>query len=191
VENKIKEIADRIRGLRELLEISVEEMAEITGVSISEYNALESGNMDFSFTFVYKCAQKFGVDIVEILKGTSPTLSFYSIVRKGEGLPITRREGFAYQHLAPFFKGKSAEPFLVKATYSEKEQNEDIKLSYHEGQEIDIILKGSLKIRLEEHIEVLNEGDAVYYDSGHGHGMIATNGEDCEFLAIVLKKKES
>lgn len=43
--------------------------------------------------------------------------------------------------------------------------------------------------RYEDHLEVLHEGDAVYYDSGRGHGMIAGDDADCEFLAIILGKK--
>lgn len=189
MEDRILEIAQRIRGLRELLEITPEEMAGVVGLSVKEYLAHESGEVDFSFTFIYKCAQRFNVDMVEILKGTSPTLSFYSIVRRGEGLPITRRAGFQYRHLAPFFRGKAVEPFFVTARYSKEEQGKEIALSYHEGQEIDFVLKGSLKIRLENHVEILNAGDAIYYDSGHGHGMIATGGEDCEFLAIIIPKE--
>ena len=51
------------------------------------------------------------------------------------------------------------------------------------------ILKGTLIFRYEDHLEVLHEGDAVYYDSGRGHGMIAGDDADCEFLAIILGKK--
>jgi len=43
---------------------------------------------------------------------------------------------------------------------------------------------------MEGHTEYLHEGDAIYYDSGHGHGMIATGGEECVFLAIVMKDEE-
>ena len=43
---------------------------------------------------------------------------------------------------------------------------------------------------MEGHTEVLNEGDAIYYDSGHGHGMIATGGKECRFIAVVLKEEE-
>ncbi len=184
---KIAEIAERIRTLREIMEITVEEMAQITGMSVQEYQQLESGEYDFSFTFLFQCAERFGVDMIELLTGDQPKLSFYSIVRKGKGLPITRRKGFTYQHLAPTFKNKLAEPFMVTAPYREEEQDQPIHLSYHEGQEFDLVLKGRLKIVFENHVEYLNEGDAVYYDSGHGHGMIATNGEDCVFLAVVLK----
>ena len=86
-------------------------------------------------------------NITDILKSTSPRLSTYSVTRRGGGLPIVRRRGFSYKHLAPLFKNKIAEPFYVVAKYSEAEQNEPIKLSTHEGQEFDIILRGSLKIQ--------------------------------------------
>ena len=187
---KILEIAERIRALRDILEIPAQDMAKATGVSVKRYEELERGERDFSFTFLYQCANCFGVDIAEILTGDMPKLSFYTIVRAGKGLPISRRSGFQYQHMAHLFKHRVAEPFVVTAPYSEEEQAKPIDLSRHEGQEFDFILKGSLKVALEGHEEILHEGDALYYDSGHGHGMIATGGEDCVFLALVLKPEE-
>lgn len=188
MEYEISQVAQRVRGLREILEISKEEMAKITDISVKEYEACEDGEADFSFTFLYKCAKRFGVDITELITGDVPKLSFYSIVRKGEGLPIDRRAGFKYRNVAYLFKQKIAEPFIVTAVYREEEQQEPIHLSTHNGQEFDYILKGKLKVQLEDHIEVLNEGDSLYYDSGHKHGMIATGGEDCVFLAVVMDK---
>ena len=190
METKILEIAQRIRGLREILDITQEEMAAKTDVSLELYREYESGEKDFGFTFLYMCAQEFGVDIVELLTGEKPRLSFYTVVRNGKGLPMKRRQGFTYQHLASRIKDKLAEPFLVTAPYSEAEQSRPIELSRHKGQEFDYIVKGSLKVQLEDHVEVLGEGDAVFYDSGHGHGMIATGGEDCTFLAFVMKDPE-
>ena len=186
----ISEIAQRIRTLREICEYSVQEMAETVGCTQEEYELAESGKTDFSFTFIFKCAEKFGVDMVELLTGDNPHLSFYSIVRGGEGLPMKRRSGFNYSHLGYRFKDKLCEPFLVTAPFSQDEQDKPIALSNHEGQEFDYIIKGSLKIRLEDHTEILNTGDSVLYDSSHGHGMIATNGAECVFLAIILKKPE-
>ena len=187
MEARIAEIAARIKELREILEITVEQMAQQTDVSVAEYQAMEAGEQDFSFTFLYKCAKIFGVELVELLTGEMPKLSFYSVVKKGTGLPIKRRAGFTYQHLAYLFKGKEAEPFLVTAPYHAEEQDAPIHLSTHKGQEFDFILKGQLKVAMEEQTMVLEEGDAIYYDSGHGHGMIATGGEECVFLAVVLK----
>lgn len=192
METRIVETAQRIKGLRELLEISPADMARAAGLSEEAYLQHENGECDFSFTFLYNCADKLGVDIVELLTGENPHLSHYSIMRKGRGLDIKRRRGFKYQHLCYRFKNKFAEAFLVNAPYIEDEQEKPISLSLHEGQEFDYILKGSLKVAMEDHIEILGEGDCIYYDSGRGHGMIATGGQDCEFLAITIHppKKE-
>lgn len=190
METKIKEIAERIRGLREILEISQEEMAEKAGVTLEEYRTAELGETDYGFTFLYTCAKIFGVDIVELLTGEKPKLSFYTVVRGGKGLPINRRRGFTYQHLAYRIMDKLAEPFVVTAPYDADEQDKPIHLSSHKGQEFDYILKGSLKIQLDDHVEILEEGDSVYYDSGHNHGMIATGGSECVFLAFVMKPQD-
>lgn len=187
---QLQEIAERITALREIMEIPVEDMARAAGVSQEEYLACETGKTDFSFTFLYNCARRFGVDIVELLTGEKPRLSFYSVVRAGDGLNIKRRAGFTYNHMAYRFTGKVAEPFVVTAPYSEEEQDRPIHLSRHEGQEFDYILSGTLKVQMEDHTEYLHAGDAIYYDSGHGHGMIAAGGEPCVFLAVVLKAED-
>jgi acetyl-CoA synthetase len=186
MENMLKEVGGRIRTLREIMDITQEDMAKRTNVTLSDYQALEEGKMDFSFTFIYKCAQHFHVDVTDILKGSSPTLTSYSVTRNGGGLPITRRKGFSYNNLAPMFKNKQAEPFRVKAPYLEEEQHQPIKLSTHEGQEFDVIISGQLKVQIDEHIEILGPGDSIYYNSSTPHGMIAVGGETCEFIAVVF-----
>jgi mannose-6-phosphate isomerase-like protein (cupin superfamily) len=184
----IEQVAERIRGIRDILDLSAEEMAKVTNTTLEEYLDCENGRTDFSFTFLYLCAEKFNVDLMELVSGESPKLSFYSVIRKGKGINVERRSGLEYQHLAYTFKDKIAEPFLVRAPYSEAEQTEEIHLSYHNGQEMDYIISGSLKCQFEDKVEVLSEGDCVYYDSSRGHGMIATGGTDCLFLAIVMKR---
>ena len=187
MEPNIEEVAGRIRALREDMGLTMQEMADATGRSVSEYAAQESGEQDLSFTFLYKCAQRLGVDVIELLTGEDPHLSGYSLVRAAEGLSIKRRAGFEYLHKAPHFKNKLAEPFLVTAPYLEEEQTRPIHLSYHEGKEIDIVISGKMRLAYEGHVEELEAGDLLMYDSGRGHGMIATGGEPCVFLAVVMK----
>ena len=186
MEPKIAEVAGRIRALREDLELTMQEMADATGRTVAEYAAMESGESDLSFTFLYRCAERFGVDMIELLTGENPHLTGYSVVRAGDGLAIRRREGFEYRHLAPTFKGKKAEPFMVTAPYIAGTEDEPINLSQHVGQEIDHVISGHLRFAFEDHVEDLSAGDTVYYDSGRGHGMVAIGGEPCTFLAIVL-----
>ena len=190
MDTKIMEIAERIRGLREILEITIQEMAAATDLSTEEYTELENGTKDYTFSFLYKCSEKLCVDLSVLLTGENPKLGFYSVARRGEGLPIDRRAGFNYLHKAHLFKNRTAQPFVVTAPFDQTEQDKPIYLSSHDGQEFNYIIKGSLKVAMEGHIELLNEGDSIYYDATHGHGMIAAGGNDCEFLAIVIKNAD-
>lgn len=184
----IKEVAERLKGLRETLEVSIDEICKKTATSKEDYEKIENGEKDFSVSFIYKCAEVLGVDLIEILTGENPKLNKYSIVRKDKGLPIERRERFAYQHLAYLFKDKGIEPLMVVAPYEAEVQEKPIILSVHDGQEFDYVIEGSLKCVFGDKIEILSAGDAVYYDSTTPHGMIATDGNDCKFMAILIKK---
>ncbi len=186
MDEKIVAIADRLKGMREIVGLTEAEMAVVTGVSEAEYRTLESGAKDFSFTFLYKAAQRFGIDLTELLSGESPKLSGYALVRAGEGLPISRREGFRYLNLAYQFKNRMAEPFMVTAPYTADAETCGIALSAHAGQEMDHVISGQLRISINGHEEVLRAGDTVFYDSSKPHGMVAIGGEPCRFLALVL-----
>ena len=186
----LKEVAGRIKDLREAKGYTKEELAKLTGVSLEDYLLLEKGETDFSFTFIYKCAKACGVEVVDLLEGRSSTLTSFAITRKGEGLKILKQHGVEYNNLAPKFKEKLAEPFLVKFPYIAEEQNAPIKLNSHNGQEFDIITKGSLKVQVGSHVDVLNEGDSIFYNSLIPHGMIAVSEGGCEFHAIVLNPQD-
>ncbi len=186
----LKEVAGRIKDLREAKGYSQEELAKLTGVSLEDYIILEQGETDFSFTFIYKCAKACDVEVVDIIEGTSTTLTSFNITRKGEGMKIVKKKGYVYNNLAPKFKDKLAEPFLVRFPYLEEEQNVPIKLSSHNGQEFDVIVKGSLKVQVGKHVEILNEGDSIFYNSQIPHGMIAVSEGGCEFHAVVLNPQD-
>lgn len=184
MDNKLKEVAARIKALREIANLTEQEMAAKTEVSEETYRKIEDGNTDFGFTFIYKCANAFGVEIKDLLEGSSPTLSMYCVTKKGEGLPIARRTGFHYLNMAPSFKHKDAEPFWVKIPYTGEETT---SFSSHDGQEIDIVVKGRLKIQIRDKVEYLSEGDTIYYNSSAPHALSAMDGNDCEIYAIVMK----
>ena len=186
IELKILEMAARIRELREILGLSTSEMALKTGVSEEEYIACEKGFRDLNFAFLYRCALALRVDVTDIIEGASPRLAGYTVTRKGDGQKIEQAHGMTYFNLASSFKNRIAEPLLVVSEYNEEAQHADIELTTHEGQECDIIVKGALKVQVGDHIEILHEGDSIYYDSDKSHGMIAVGGESCIFYAIVL-----
>ena len=186
LEFKIIEMAQRIKTLREIVGYTTAYMAEKTGVSESEYISCEKGESDLNFAFLYRCALALNVDVTDIIEGASPRLAGYTVTRSGAGQEIQKAHGMTYYNLASAFKNRIAEPLYVVSNYDEKSQNADIELTSHEGQECDIVIKGALKVQVGDHIEVLHSGDSIYYDSSTPHGMIAVEGEDCEFYAFVL-----
>ena len=183
---QLTEIAARIKEMREILGYSVTEMAAATEVSSEQYVSFESGEADLPFSFIHKCALTFGIELTELLEGRSARLSSYTVTRKGEGLQTAKEEGITIQDLAPKFKSKIAEPYWVKYEYSQKQQSEPIHLTRHSGQEFDLVISGSLMVQVGTNKEVLHAGDSIYYNSSTPHGMIAVDGEDCVFCAVVL-----
>ena len=183
---KLHEVAERIRELRVITGLTPAEMASLTDVSLDEYLLCESGQGDLTFAFIYRCALALGVDVTDIIEGKSPTLRSYTVTRSGGGQRIQQAHGMVYYGLASSFRGRISEPLFVRAYWSEEAQKGDIELTTHTGQECDIVISGSLKVRVGSHQEVLHAGDSIYYDSSTPHGMIAVGGGDCLFYAIVL-----
>ncbi len=183
---KLVEVAKRIREMREISGFSVEEMAEKTEVSVSEYKAYENGTEDFPFTFIHKCALAFGLGITDILEGESARLKSYTVTRRGGGRQTAEEEGISIVNVAPMFKNKIAEPYFCKYDYNESLQNKPIHLTKHAGQEFDFVLSGKMKIQIGNNFEELAAGDSIYYNSSTPHGMIAIGGEDVKFIAIIL-----
>lgn len=181
---QLKEIAIRLKSLRLIMDVTEEELADVCGVSLEEYQAYERGEKDFSFSFIYNAANRLGVDVVDLMSGDSPKLSSMCVVRKGKGFKINRRSAYDYQHLAYTFRNKKVEPFVV--TVEPKPEEDKPTLHAHDGQELNFIIEGSMEFYMGSTSTVLNAGDSVYFNSGVPHAMRALNGERVQFLAVVM-----
>ena len=184
--NQLERIALRIREMREIFGYTTAKMAELTDLSEEAYISYESGDVDLPFTFMHKCAQAFGIELTDILEGHSAKLTGYTVTRKGEGLTTASEYGITIQDMAPLFRQKLATPYWVTYKYSEELQKLPIETVTHAGQEFDLVVKGSMRIRIGEREEILREGDSIFFKSSTPHGMIAVDGEDCVFLAMIM-----
>ena len=187
MKDKINQIAARIKELRTVTGLTVEEMAARTGTTVEEYEQCEAGNRNLSVAFLYHCTLSFGVDLGDLLEGKSPKLRQYALTRRGGGQRIEEAHNMIGYNLASGFRNRIALPLYMELNYNGDEEN--IELVTHEGQECDIVISGHMKIRIGDKTEVLGPGDCIYFDSGTPHGMIAVNGEDCRFYAIVLRNQ--
>ncbi len=184
MDNQIAEIAERIKALRDIEEISVEEMARLTDKSVPEYIEYENGSRDFSFSFLFTVANRLGVDITELLTGENARLRKFAFVKAGHGLKMERRKAYRYQHLAAVFQDRRMEPFLVTV---EPKDVEAVNKHAHDGQEMNYVVDGSMTVLIGDSSLLMEEGDAIYFDASTPHAMRAENGKPCQFLAIISK----
>jgi len=181
---QIRQIADRVRGLRDIARLSIETCAQDLAIPVETYREYESGATDIPVSFLYQIAQKFQVELSSILTGEEPRLRIYSVTRAGRGVKVERRKDYNYQSLAFNFIDKRMEPFLI--TVEPKPEATPVPLNSHPGQEFEYLLEGTLKVVVGGHQVVLAPGDSIYFDSRHPHGVMAVGGAPAKFVAVIL-----
>jgi len=182
--DQIKEIAKRLYGLRDALDLSTAELAEACNVSEEEYIGYESGKSDIPIGVLQAVAKHCNAELTSLLFGEEPTVSGYFLTRAGLGTAMERTKTYKYQSLAAGFSHRVADPFIVTVDY--KAEDIPMHLNTHNGQEFNYVLEGCLLLSINGKELVLNEGDSIYFDSGKKHGMKALNGKPVKFLAIIL-----
>ncbi len=177
-----KDIAQRVRGLREDSGVSATDMARHVQVTPEQYAGYESAAEDIPASVLAEIAAKLHVDLGLLLTGVSPTMSVFSVTRNGRGPGVDRRKGYKYENLAASFKGAAFEPFVVSLPQTDR--NAPIPQNTHPGQEFNYMLEGSMRLKVQENEVELSVGDSVIYDATKPHGMKAIGG-DARFLAII------
>jgi len=178
---KVRDIAERIRGLRLLLGISEEEAAEKLGLSLVEYRKYESGEDDIPISILYQIADFYTVDLTDILTGVSPKLHDVCFIKKGEGLKVERYDQYDFQSLAYQYANRKAEPLLVTL-----DPLKNPELVSHRGQEFNYCLEGKMKVIIGNMEYILEPGDSLYFNSIIPHKMVALEEKEAKFLTVIL-----
>jgi len=182
--DQIMEIAGRIRELRGISELSIEELAPKVHVSPEQLEQYEGGTTDIPISFLLALCNLFHMELSELLTGGLPKLSQYTLTRSGKGRTVNRRKEYHYQSLGFNMAHKIAEPFLV--TTEPVPYGTPCASYEHEGQEFDYVLEGTIRLMIDGKELILEEGDSVYFDSGYPHGAQAIGDKPAKFLALVI-----
>ncbi|MCI5744285.1 MAG: XRE family transcriptional regulator [Bacteroides sp.] len=185
MDEQIKQIAERLKGLREALDLTVEEVAAACGIAEEHYRSLESGESDLSVSLLQKIATRYGVSLDVLMFGEEPKMSAYFLTRRGTGVSVERTKAYKYQSLASGFKNRKADPFIV--TVEPKPEGTPIYFNTHTGQEFNLVIEGRMLLNINGKELILNPGDSLYFDSSKPHGMLALDGKTVRFLAVVMQ----
>lgn len=180
--DQIRQIAERLRGLRESLDLTIPEMAEKTNRTLEDIQLYESGEVDIPMSFLFDIAQEFDMETSTLISGDEARMSNYFLTRYGQGISVERTKAYKYQALGSGFKQPKAQPFEVTVEPNDK----DIYLNTHTGEEFNYILEGRLLLQIGKRELILNPGDSIYFNSTVPHGMKALDNKPVKFLAIIL-----
>jgi quercetin dioxygenase-like cupin family protein len=184
MQDKIKQVADRIRELREIFGATIPELAKAFNVPEADYRQYESGTVDIPVGILYQLSQRFKVELTTLITGEEPRLHTYALTRRGQGVSVDRRTAYKYQSLAYNFIQKKAEPFLVMVEPGSPDTPEHF--NSHPGQEFHYVLEGTLHVQLDKHGLVLEPGDSLYFDSSVPHSLTALKNAPAKLLAVIV-----
>ena len=159
-----KDIGMRIRELRELSDITTEEIAKELDVDEETYISYENGIIDIPASFETR-------------------MTYFDVTRADKGFAVDRRKEYKYENLCKKFVHKKAEMFIVTV---DPKEDAIPSLNSHAGQEFNYILEGTVKIFIKDNEIILNEGDSIFFDATCEHAMIALNDEKAKFLAVIM-----
>ena len=177
------ELHDRLRELREINDLTIEEVALQLRVTKAQYCAYEDSGEDIPISVLYHLANVYGVDITEILTGKSPKLSNYCVVRKGQSTGVDRYPGYHFESLAHNFKRRIMEPLMVTVAPDEK----NLSLVTHPGQEFNYVIEGTVMVILDDEEITLEQGECIYFDPTLPHGQKALGGRAAKFLTVIAE----
>ncbi len=178
-----QEIGERIQGVRDIHNISVEEFSEKLGITQALLAQYEEGSVEIPVSILHDISASFDVSMTELLTGESEKLSVYSVVRKDKGVGIQRREAYDYQSLAYNFANRQFDPYLI--TVEPKEAGEPAQMTSHSGHEFLYVLEGAVCVNVAKYSTTLQAGDSIYYDSTYPHGMKALGDQAAKLLVTI------
>jgi transcriptional regulator with XRE-family HTH domain len=177
------EIAKRIAGIRDACGYSQEQMAKELNIDIETYREYERNGQNIPISAIFHIANKFKVDLSEILTGTSAKLDTYHVVKAGNGKEVDRYPGYNYKDLAFRYSKKIMQPLLVTLDPS----NEPAALVSHTGQEFNYVLKGKMAFSFDTQQLILDEGDCIYFNATHPHGQKCASDIPVVFLTVIAE----
>ena len=128
----IKAIGERIKGLRDAVDFTPDEMAQRLELETDTYLGYEEGANDISISLLKRIEKEFNVDLATLMFGTEPKMSSYFVTRKNQGLAVERVSAYKYQSLVSGFTNNMAEVFIV--TVEPKPMETDFFVNIHPGQ---------------------------------------------------------
>lgn len=182
----VDEIGKRIRMLREEKGISLDELSNMTGFDVELLSNIENNIVQPQLGTVIRLSKALDSAFGRLISGIGNRI--YSITRKHEQKVVSRstakkgkKQVYTYKSLAPEVKGRHMEALIVQL-----EENPDIEVSVHDGEEFIYVLDGIVVLNIGEDTFDLEPGDSAYYLSTTPH-LVASKKGKATILAVLYE----
>ena len=183
-------IGSKIRGLRESKNLSVEEIAERSGLTVEQINSIENDVNLPSLGPLIKIARALGVRLGTFMDDSDALGPIVTRAKDREADSsisfsngaVDARKHMEYHPLAQQKAGRHMEPFVIDIN---PEESPEFQLSAHEGEEFIYVMQGEVEIVYGKETYKLGEGDSIFYDSIVKHHVHGAPGKSAKILAVV------
>ena len=183
-------VGHKIKGIRETKNLSLEEIAESSGLSTEQIMSIESDENLPSLGPLIKIARALGVRLGTFLDDSDalgPVVCRAADRERDSSISFSNgatdaRKHMEYHPLAQQKAGRHMEPFIIDINPSDQQ---DYQLSAHEGEEFIYVMQGAVEIVYGKETYTLNEGDSIFYDSIVKHHVHGLPGKSAKILAVV------
>ncbi len=178
----LKQVAVRLKGLRDALDLTIDELASQCEISAELYTSYENGEIDIPVSFLHRISSTYGVELTALLFGEEPKMASHFVTRAGKGVKVERTKAYSYQDIAAGFAHRTMAPFIVTV---EPDPDKPMTYNTHQGQEFNYVLEGQMEIVVGNSRIILNPGDSIMFDAHRRHGMKALGDSPVKFIAII------
>ena len=183
-------VGSKIKGIRESKNLTIEEIAESSGLSVEQINSIENDQNLPSLGPLIKIARALGVRLGTFMDDNDalgPVVCRAENRERDSSISFSNgatdaRKHMEYHPLAQQKAGRHMEPFIIDINPTEQQ---DFKLSAHEGEEFIYVMDGELEIEYGKEKYTLKEGDSIFYDSIVKHHVHGAPGKSAKILAVV------
>jgi len=179
-------IGTAIRELRNQQELTIADVAELTGISKGMLSKIENAQTAMSLDTLSRLCKALGVSLSALFRNYDVPEGSAQMVKSGEGMEVVRRgtkRGHTY-HLLAYDQGpeKRFEPFLITMD----DAAEVFPTFQHPGTEFIYMLEGVIEYRHGSQTYVLEQGDALTFRGDIPHGPERIAQLPIRFLSIIL-----
>jgi transcriptional regulator with XRE-family HTH domain len=176
-------IGKQIKSLRTARNLTLEALAARTGYTKGYLSKVENSDRSPPVSTLIVIAKALGVTVSQIFKEEVPE-NRCSVVRKNERQLMARPGaafGYAYETLAHKYPDKKMEPALLTIPVHATERT----IFQHDGEEMLLVIEGTLQFCHGETEYVLEAGDCAYFDSGIPHSVRSLGSRDVKCVMVI------